>query len=166
MSASNSVPSAPIGQESSPFGPAPLEVQPRLGIGQRLLFVAIGSVLITLLVISSRLTPDPFGIGFGTHQKLGLPPCSAIQWFGIRCPACGMTTSWAHVMHGNVWRAFGANAGGTLLALVSLVGGPWLLGTGLRGRYLFRPPPLEWIALGSVTIGIVTLVEWGVRISR
>jgi hypothetical protein len=165
MSASNSVPSAPIGHES-PFGPAPLEVYPRFGFGYRLLFVAIGSALIAMLIIASQLTPDPFKQGYGTHQKLGLPPCSAIQIFGVRCPACGMTTSWSHVMNGNVLRAFGTNAGGTLLALTSIVAGPWLVGTGLRGKYIFRPPPLEWIAIGSVVIGLVTLVEWGVRISR
>lgn len=157
MSADNSVPSAPIGQECVPFG------APRLGIAQRLLFLGVGIVLVTLLAIAAWLKPDPFQTGIGTHQQLGLPPCSAVQLFGIRCPACGMTTSWSHVMHGQVWRALRSNAGGTLLAVSAIFWGPWFVGSGLRGRFAWQPPPLEWIAAGAATIATVTLLEWGVR---
>ncbi len=158
MSSTESVPSAPIEQETMPFA------APRLGIVQRLVFLVAGVGLVILLVIAWRLNPNPAGMG--THRQLGLPPCSLVQWAGIRCPSCGMTTSWSYVVRGNLWRACGVNSGGTLLALTSVVLGPWLIGSSLLGRYLWRPPPMEWIAAASVVIGLVTLVDWGIRLSR
>src|SRR5262245_11862434 len=96
--------------------------------------VAAGGVLVALLVTASRLTPSPQGLG--THRQLGLPPCTVLDWFGIRCPSCGMTTSWAHVARGRVLAATQANAGGALLALAAAACGPWLVGSGLCGRWL------------------------------
>src|SRR5687767_12575759 len=90
---------------------------PRLGIVQRLAMVAAGMVLVGLLLTAWRLTPNAKGIG--THRQLGLPACTIVQWFGIRCPSCGMTTSWSHMMRGHVGSSFRSNAGGALLALVS-----------------------------------------------
>jgi len=101
----------------------------------------------------------------GTHQQLGLPPCTFVAWLGIRCPSCGMTTSWSHMLRGNVLGAMQANAGGALLALTAATCGPWLLGTGLVGRWL-GGPPREWLTVAvGLTIVIVTLVQWTVRIS-
>jgi hypothetical protein len=124
---------------------------------------AAGAVLVGLLITASRLPPNPRGMG--THQALGLPPCSMVQWFGIRCPSCGMTTSWAHLTRGHLGAALSANTGGTLLGLASLVCGPWLLASGLWGRWLGRPPH-EWVTLGvALAIIAVTLIDWAVRLT-
>src|SRR5947209_2100708 len=61
----------------------------RLPLVQRLALVTAGTVLIGLLATAACLTPSPRGMG--THQQLGLPPCTVVQWFGVRCPSCGMT---------------------------------------------------------------------------
>jgi hypothetical protein len=113
---------------------------------QRLVMVAAGSALLALLVTASRLTPNPRGMG--THQRLGLPPCTIIAVFGFRCPSCGMTTSWAHLMRGNVSESFRG-----------------LVVSGLWGRWLVAPPH-EWAALGcGLAIVAVTLVDWSLRLT-
>jgi hypothetical protein len=134
----------------------------RLGLVQRLAMVAAGSVLVGLLVTAWRLTPNPYGMG--THQQLGLPPCTIVQWFDMPCPSCGMTTSWSHMMRGHVVASFQANAGGALLALVAIGCGPWLVVSGLRGCWtLARPREIVVLAVG-VTIVVVTLTNWTLRI--
>jgi len=76
-----------------------------------------------------------------------------------------MTTSWAHLTKGRLAAAFQANAGGALLALLALVGGPWMLASGLRGRWLVAPPH-EWgtLAVGLVVLA-VTIAQWTLRLS-
>jgi hypothetical protein len=56
-----------------------------------LLALASGSVL----ALSRLLEPAPEGIG--THTQLGLPPCGFLALFSLPCPACGLTTSFAHL---------------------------------------------------------------------
>lgn len=80
------------------------------------LFAGVG--VLALLVTAGNLQPARSGLG--THQQLGLPPCSSIVLFGVRCPSCGMTTSWAHFLRGQLVQALAANAGGVVLALIAL----------------------------------------------
>jgi hypothetical protein len=135
----------------------------KLSWPQRLAMVLAGGMLVTLLAVASRLTPSPSGLG--THQRLGLPMCTIRVCFGVRCPACGMTTSWAHLTRGNLPAAVRANAGGALLGLAALVCGPWLLASGLRGRWLLTPPH-EWVTVGiGVAIIAVTLIDWSLRLT-
>ena len=88
--------------------------------GQRIALAALALALLALLVTAGILTPD--ARGHGTHQQLGLPPCTFYLIFQRPCPACGMTTSWAWLLRGEIGHALAANAGGTLLAGLSLAG--------------------------------------------
>jgi hypothetical protein len=136
---------------------------PSFGWPIRLALVASGIVLVGLLATAAWLTPSP--AGYGTHRQLGLPPCTMVQWLDIRCPSCGMTTSWSHLMHGQPLAALRANSGGTLLALVAAACGPWMLASGLRGRWVIgRPHEMLALAVG-IAIVIVTLVDWSIRLS-
>ena len=123
--------------------------------------MAAGCVLLGLLVTAARLSPSPQGLG--THQQLGLPPCTFRVVFDNRCPACGMTTSWSHMVRGHVVDSLRANVGGALLAVMALVAAPLLLASALRGRWIVRPPG-EWAAVaitGSVLV--VTMIDWTIR---
>jgi hypothetical protein len=126
------------------------------------MLAALGLVLVTLLITAACLTPSRRGMG--THQQLGLPPCSMVQILGVRCPACGMTTSWAHLLKGQVFSSLRANAGGTLLGLAALALAPWSLLTALRGRWFWVAPRDEVLLMVSLTIAAVTIVDWLVRV--
>jgi hypothetical protein len=124
--------------------------------------VLAGSMLLGLLVTAAVLTPSPRGMG--THKQLGLPDCTVVQWFGMRCPSCGMTTSWSHMMRGHVISSFRSNAGGALLALTALASGPWLIVSGTRGRWTLCHPHEGTTLLIGVTIIVVTLADWTLRV--
>ena len=128
---------------------------------QRFFLIAGGVGLIALFVRAAFVPPDPRG--FGTHQGLGLPPCTFRQVTGVRCPSCGMTTSWSHLVRGQVFRSFEVNAGGALIGVLCAFFAPWSLVSGLRGRWFWRPIG-EWVAVGSVLLVLaVTLIDWGIR---
>jgi hypothetical protein len=114
-----------------------------------------------LLVTAGKLQPDPSGVG--THQQLGLPPCTIQVWFQVRCPACGMTTAWSHFVRGQWLSAVAANAGGTLLALLSTAAAVWLLGSAARGRWLWTQPSDQSVFVLGLSIVGVTLADWLIR---
>lgn len=116
-----------------------------------------------LLGVAAFLTPD--ARGHSTHQQLGLPGCSLLSMFGIRCPGCGMTTSWAHCLRGDVESAFYSNAGGTVLCLVSLVCAPMLVGLAMRGRGTRG----AWFSMASISAFLIAIliamIEWLIRLA-
>jgi prepilin signal peptidase PulO-like enzyme (type II secretory pathway) len=135
---------------------------PPLPVAARSFALLAGLALAAMLGVAAWLTPNEQG--FGTHQQLGLPRCSVIEVFHIRCPACGMTTSWAYTVRGQLWRAASANCGGTLLAVSAIVLAPWLLASAVRGRWLGGPPsPAIALTLAACVLG-VTLLDWSVRL--
>ena len=69
-----------------------------------------------VLVVSLLLTPDPRG--HGTHEHLYLPPCGLYYLTNIRCPFCGLTTSFVHTMHLELGKAFEAHPAGPPLVLI------------------------------------------------
>ena len=128
---------------------------------QRLVLVAAGAALLSLLAVAGLLEPDERG--FGTHERLGLPPCTFQQLTGYRCPSCGMTTSWAHLVRGRMRAAFRDNAGGALLGLASVMLAPWLLISGWRGRWLVRPIDARLVFVAVWLWVAVTLIDWSIR---
>ena len=121
-----------------------------------------GAALVSLLATAFFL--EPSRQGYGTHQQLGLPPCSFQKMFGVRCPSCGMTTSWSHLARGRLFSALGANTGGVLLALLTSAAGPWLLISGIRGKWWpGTPSEVLVMALMFSVVGI-TLTDWGIRL--
>lgn len=123
----------------------------------------MGLGLVSLLGIAATLRPA--AKGYGTHTQLGLAPCTLTQVAGIRCPSCGMTTSWAYFVRGRWLQAAKTNSGGALLAALAAASGPWLLISGVVGRWFWRRPN-EWVAVGiAVAVVVVTMADWGYRLS-
>lgn len=131
------------------------EERPHAGV--RALLALVGVMLLTLLGVAWLLRPS--GAGLGTHQQLGLPPCGWQTAFGIRCPSCGMTTSWSWLTRGRLDQAISVSAGGTLLGLVSMLVAPWALVIAGWGRWFWRPEPWTAVSLVTVLLG-VTFVDW------
>lgn len=108
---------------------------------------------------------EPDRRGFGTHERMGLAPCTFRIVFNRPCPSCGMTTAWARAARGQLGRALRANAGGALLAVAAILAVPWLAVSAALGRWALRPPPGHWIAIGTSLAGIVVLTQWLVRLT-
>ena len=99
-----------------------------------------------------------------THRQLGLPPCTFYSVTGMPCPSCGMTTSFALLVRGDVGNSLRANAVGTLLALFGMVLIPWSVTAALTGRTPFVRS-LERAVAGSVLVFLgLMLLRWAVVI--
>lgn len=108
------------------------------------------------------LEPDPRG--FGTHQRLGLPPCTFQALFETPCPGCGMTTSFSNFTRGRFIASMRANVAGFLLAMTCLVQIPWCWASVYRGRLLWVDRP-DWAAIWLLaTVLGVALFQWAIRL--
>ena len=160
---SNPFMSAPETMSELPPMPMPLPAEPeRIPLWQRGMLCGVGLILITLLIVAACLPPNPNGMG--THQSLGLPPCSFVLLFDMRCPACGMTTSWAHFVRGQIIQSAQANTGGMLLAMLAATLGPWMLASGFLGRWWIGALNPAWLLAGGSVIFFVTAVQWCGRV--
>ncbi len=98
----------------------------------------------------------------GTHQQLGLNQCSFVQLTGKPCPSCGLTTSFALLMHGDLNSSLHSNAVGTLMAVFALLLMPWCVVCLLRRRLLWIRD-WEWTLLLAVgTFAVLLLIRWGI----
>lgn len=123
--------------------------------------VALGLCLVTGFGVAASLPPDPRG--FGTHQKLGLPPCTMLTWFNRPCPGCGMTTCFAHFVRGQFRDAARANPAGLFMAVTCVGLIPWCWISAARGRYLGFDDPGQPLALLLASWGLVGLIVWIIR---
>ena len=115
-----------------------------------------------LLLLAVWLKPNP--AGYGTHQQLGLPPCSIQFWFGIPCPSCGGTTAFAHFVRGEWGRAVRANTAAFLLAGLCAVGVPWSWASAWRRRYLGVTDIVPVSLVVLVTLSSIATVQWLARL--
>jgi Protein of unknown function (DUF2752) len=125
----------------------------------RMLLVLIGIGWLAVFVIAIRL--DPYRDGRiwqeQTHTQLGLPPCQFKTITGVPCPSCGMTSSFALLMHGDVVESLKANFAGTLLACVGLAFVPWSVLSMVRGRWL-GTRDAEGLLLRVVIVFVVVMM--------
>ncbi|QDT15838.1 DUF2752 domain-containing protein [Alienimonas californiensis] len=154
--------------DPAPPPPAPLSASGRAAAA----ILLVG--LIGGFALARSLTPSEAGLG--THQQLGLPPCTVRVLCGLPCPACGMTTSFAHFTRGQWAGSLSANSGGFLLALLCLGLIPILARAALTGRLAFprlgrrgdasAARPEWWGVVGLSLVGAVTLIDWAFRLAE
>jgi hypothetical protein len=130
----------------------------RLSRELRLGTLVLGLGAAGLLVVAARLEPSP--LGYGTHRQLGLPPCTFVALWNVRCPSCGMTTAFAYVVRGQLGAAFRSNAGGMLLALATMLVAPWAVMSAIVGKFVIRPPGERVLVIAAIVVVTVTLVDW------
>lgn len=137
---------------------------PRLSLWLRWFNGLMGLVVLGIFAIALYLRPSPEGMG--THQQLGLPPCTTVALFGVRCPSCGMTTSWSLFVRGDWLESVQVNTGGYMLALIALAYLPascylCIGGRSTRGGWLSLS-----LAIGLALALVVALVQWGWRLAN
>ena len=111
---------------------------PRPWVRGSLIGLALG--LIAVFAVAVWINPynaDGSPMSMATHRQLGLPPCNFYYTTGLPCPSCGMTTSFALLMHGDLRSSLRANAVGTFLAGFCLLLIPWSLASAVCRRTLF-----------------------------
>ncbi len=132
-----------------------------------LLGVALGWVVV--FAVALGLNPyDANGraLRMETHLQLGMPPCRFLTLTGgLPCPSCGMTTSFALLVRGDVWNSLQANSVGTALALLGVVLIPWNVLCAVHGRTYFIAS-IEWALLRIVIAFLVLLLaRWAIVVA-
>ena len=61
---------------------------------------------------------------------------------------------------GQVVQAVQANSGGALLAIIAATVGPWMLVSGLIGRWLGGPPRESLTIAVGLAVVVTTLIDW------
>lgn len=129
----------------------------------RLGLLAVLAGLVAVFTIAALIRPydaDGQPARMGSHQQIGLPPCEFLVRFKKPCPACGMTTSFSLLMHGDFWNSFQANSIGTIFAL-ALMGVAILLAVSLvRGRYRWLRQAERWGLAGAGSFLVLMMIRW------
>src|SRR4028118_1518351 len=90
---------------------------PPTPLPHRLLAAAVALGALTVLLLAAWIEPAAGGIG--THTQLGMQPCGFFARTGVPCAACGMTTSFAHLVRGQVGQSLYAQPFGCLLGFAT-----------------------------------------------
>lgn len=136
----------------------------RVGVRARGVWGLASIAGVCVLFIAARLTPD--ARGYGTHERItGTWPCGFVLTTGLPCPTCGMTTAFAHMMHGRPVTAFVTQPAGAAMCLATIVMtalGTYIAATG-------RGPRVDWERLGPVRLmlglGGLLIGGWGFKIA-
>lgn len=123
----------------------------------RLSAALLALACVAVLALAGTLEPDPSGVG--THRELGLAACGFYERTGYPCPTCGMTTAFAHVAHGELYKALAVQPGGALAALLCLFGAPvgaYIAATGRTFYFLGRLNNHYTL----IVAGLVVLGSW------
>lgn len=156
-----------LGVDSTPL-PVPkiyvrnLRADP-LGMLERVVAAVVCAGALAGLVVAAMLRPDPSGMG--THEQLGMAPCGWIRMYNVPCPACGMTTSYAHFARGSVFSAVIVQPAGAMLALLTAVSfwvGGYIAVTGKPVFSLMRGVSGGYIVLG---LGLLVVAAWGYKMA-
>jgi Protein of unknown function (DUF2752) len=127
--------------------------------------VLVAAGLATVFYVATRVqpyAPDGTPLRMASHQSLGMPACRFKEMTGMPCPSCGMTTSFAHLVRGDLWNSVRANWVGTGLAVFCALLIPWCLASAARGRYLWVRRIEAALAFLVGVFTVLMLGRWGV----
>lgn len=127
-----------------------------------LLGAALGGLLV-LAVLGLFVDPDPRG--FGTHEKLGLPPCKPMEWWNVPCPGCGVTTSVSLAAHGRFWASMRNQPFGFFVALALPAFAIWCAWHALRGRDLNNAVHGVRVGRWGIALGCFMLAAWAYKLA-
>jgi hypothetical protein len=137
----------------------------------RATLIAVAVALTGVFAAAIRINPyDENGNPrtMSSHTQLGLPPCNFVVLTGKPCPSCGMTTSFALLVRGDVFASMRANWVGSVICLLWAGTLVWAVASGVRGKPLFIPPGRGELVFTVITGGVLTLMlaRWAVVLIR
>ncbi|GAB4142982.1 MAG: DUF2752 domain-containing protein [Planctomycetaceae bacterium] len=113
--------------------------------------------------LAIQLEPD--SRGYGTHQSLGLPPCTIRMVYDIPCPSCGMTTSFSYFVRGEFRDSLRANFAGFYLAMICAFQVPWSWASLYSGRLLGVNRLDFFLIFILSSVLLLSMAQWAVQIS-
>jgi len=113
-----------------------------------------------LVLVALRFLVEPDARGHGTHEQLGLPPCSSMERWNVPCPGCGVTTSAALLVRGRPLEALYDQPLGFLLALAAPILAVAALRAHLRGRDLALAIGAAVTPGRALAFGALVLAAW------
>lgn len=131
---------------------------PVLSSAERILLSAAAALVAAGWILAACLIPDPRG--HGTHQQLGLPPCTIRVVLGLPCPACGLTTSASLLMRGQIAAAGRVNPASLILYPTATLCAMWFACCGIYGRWWCTPRPEPLILAVLLFALAVLLASW------
>lgn len=130
--------------------------------------LGVGVALVAVFAAAASIRPyaeDGSPLRMSTHTQLGLPPCNFVVLFDRPCPSCGMTTSFAFLVRGDVSNSLRANWVGTTICVMWAGTLVWAVASALRGRMLLVPPKRgAGEVIFTCLVGLVVvlmLARWG-----
>ena len=125
-------------------------------------WMLVSGLCLGAIVTAAILKPDPRG--HGTHEQLGLPPCSFMLTTGLPCPTCGMTSAFSLVVRGKVLEGIIAQPASAALCLLTIIMLPISLWTVATGRSIC----VNWDRLGAVRVSLafamIFVGAWGFKL--
>jgi len=134
-----------------------------VGSTGRATLLGMAAFLIVGFATALWLSPDPQG--YGTHQQLGLPPCTFRTLFGIPCPGCGMTTCFSHFVRGHFVAAAHASLAGVVLAFVCALLIPWCFWSAYLGRCWKVSDPVAAACVMTTVLCGLAIALWLIRVT-
>lgn len=158
-------PDSPEPERALPIA-RPVRRRPDPARTRRIVRFVLGAVAIALtavFVAAFRIHPyeaDGTPRTHGTHTQLGMPPCNFAELTGKPCPNCGMTTSFALLVRGDVRAALRANWAGAVICVLWAGLLVWALVGALKGRIVLIPPHRVEAAF-TIGVGVVLALALG-----
>ena len=159
----------PIAEPVRPGSPRPRRDRAAEAARQRrVVRVVLGAIAVALtavFVAAFRIHPydaDGNPRTMSTHTQLGMPPCNFVVLTGKPCPSCGMTTSFALLVRGDVIASARANWVGSVICVLWAATLVWAVASGIRGKPLFVRPGRGELAF-TVIVGavlVLMLARW------
>ena len=134
----------------------------------RAVLLAIGVAITMIFAAATYINPynaDGTPRTSATHTQLGMPPCNFKMITDKGCPSCGMTTSFALLVRGDVSASLRANWVGTTICVLWAITLVWSVASALWGRALFVPRrrgagEVIFTAILGIVV-VLMLARWG-----
>ncbi len=165
QAASSHVSNAPQTRQQAghPLGPLVRFVRLERAVTGRL--YALGMVAAAAAVLVAAWRIDPGRATMGTHRQLGLPPCGFLMITRLPCPTCGMTTSFAHTVRGQLPAAIRSQPAGFVLAVATVAAGL----AGLFALVSGYRPAVNWYRVNPINVvwwaGAAFVLSWAMKMA-
>jgi hypothetical protein len=129
----------------------------------RAVWLSLASGGVGVLLTARALTPDPSG--YGTHTQLGLPGCLLLQLTGLPCPACGLTTCFSLLAHGELRAGFACHPLGAVGFSLLCAAIPACVYAAVRGSGVLETLTRMRAGQCCAAFSCALLAQWLVRVA-